>query len=240
VSRPVLELRDLVKHYRVGDGEPIRAVDGVCMSVAAGEFVALYGPSGSGKTTLLELIAGLSPADQGSVLVDGRDVLAMSRREGDEYRLRQLGIIGQPHNLIPGARAIENASLKLWLSNKRGARDTIEPLLERLGLGERMLHRTEQLSMGERQRVLIAMALATDPKLVLADEPTGTLDTQRTREVLALLRELCQERGAAIVLATHDPQAAGFADQVHELRDGRLGEYRPEHVLVPASSLEEL
>jgi putative ABC transport system ATP-binding protein len=240
VSRPVLELRDLVKHYRVGDGEPIRAVDGVCMSVAAGEFVALYGPSGSGKTTLLELIAGLSPADQGSVLVDGHDVLAMSRREGDEYRLRQLGIIGQPHNLIPGARAIENASLKLWLSNKRGARDTIEPLLERLGLGERMLHRTEQLSMGERQRVLIAMALATDPKLVLADEPTGTLDTQRTREVLALLRELCQERGAAIVLATHDPQAAGFADQVHELRDGRLGEYRPEHVLVPASSLEEL
>jgi putative ABC transport system ATP-binding protein len=240
VSRPVLELRDLVKHYRVGDGEPIRAVDGVCMSVAAGEFVALYGPSGSGKTTLLELIAGLSSADHGSVLVDGHDVLSMSRREGDEYRLRRLGIIGQPHNLIPGARAIENASLKLWLSNKRGARDTIEPLLERLGLGERMLHRTEQLSMGERQRVLIAMALATDPKLVLADEPTGTLDTQRTREVLALLRELCQERGAAIVLATHDPQAAGFADQVHELRDGRLGEYRPEHVLVPASSLEEL
>ena len=240
MSRPVLELRDLVKHYRVGDGEPIRAVDGVCMSVAAGEFVALYGPSGSGKTTLLELIAGLSPADHGSVLVDGHDVLAMSRREGDEYRLRQLGIIGQPHNLIPGARAIENASLKLWLSNKRGARDTIEPLLERLGLGERMLHRTEQLSMGERQRVLIAMALATDPKLVLADEPTGTLDTQRTREVLALLRELCQERGAAIVLATHDPQAAGFADQVHELCDGHLGEYRPEHVLVPASSLEEL
>ena len=191
MSKPVLELRDLVKHYRVGDGEPIRAVDGVSMSVAAGEFVALYGPSGSGKTTLLELIAGLCRPDGGAVEVGGRDVLAMSHRESDEYRLRQLGIIGQPHNLIPGARAIENASLKLWLSNKRQARDTIEPLLERLGLGERMLHRTEQLSMGERQRVLIAMALATDPKLVLADEPTGTLDTQRTREVLALLRELC-------------------------------------------------
>jgi putative ABC transport system ATP-binding protein len=236
----VLELRDLVKHYRVGDGEPIRAVDGVSMSVAAGEFVALYGPSGSGKTTLLELIAGLSSPDGGSVLVDGHDVVAMSRKEGDEYRLRRLGIIGQPHNLIPGARAVENASLKLWLTNKRQARDTIEPLLERLGLGERMLHRTEQLSMGERQRVLIAMALATDPKLVLADEPTGTLDTQRTREVLGLLRELCQERGAAIVLATHDPQAAGFADQVHELRDGRLGEYRPDHVLVPVSTPREL
>jgi putative ABC transport system ATP-binding protein len=240
VSLPVLELRDLVKHYHVGDGEPIRAVDGVSMTVAAGEFVALYGPSGSGKTTLLELIAGLSHLDSGTVLVGGRDVSAMSHKEGDEYRLRHLGIIGQPHNLIPGARAIENASLKLWLSNKRQARDIIEPLLERLGLGERMLHRTEQLSMGERQRVLIAMALATDPKLVLADEPTGTLDTQRTREVLGLLRELCQERGAAIVLATHDPQAAEFADQVHELRDGRLKEYKPDHILVPVASPREL
>jgi putative ABC transport system ATP-binding protein len=233
----VLELRDLTKHYKVGDGEPIRAVDGVSMTVAAGEFVALYGPSGSGKTTLLELIAGLQRPDGGTVVLDGRDIFALTRHESDEYRLRQLGIIGQPHNLIPGARAVENASLKLWLSNKREARRTIEPLLERLGLGGRLLHRTEQLSMGERQRVLIAMALATDPKLVLADEPTGTLDTQRTREVLALLRELCRERAAAVVLATHDPQAAAFADQVHELRDGRLCEYRPDHTLEPAGSL---
>jgi putative ABC transport system ATP-binding protein len=234
----VLELRELIKHYRVGDGEPIRAVDGVSMSVAAGEFVALYGPSGSGKTTLLELVAGLQRPDEGAVLLEGRDIFALSRHEIDEYRLRQLGIIGQPHNLIPGARAVENASLKLWLSNKRDARRTIEPLLERLGLGARLLHRTEQLSMGERQRVLIAMALATDPKLVLADEPTGTLDTQRTREVLGLLRELCRERSAAVILATHDPQAAAFADQVHELRDGRLGEYRPDHGHEPAGSLQ--
>ncbi|HUN77489.1 MAG TPA: ABC transporter ATP-binding protein [Solirubrobacteraceae bacterium] len=235
----MLELRDLVKHYTVGDGEPIRAVDGVQMSVAAGEFVALYGPSGSGKTTLLELIAALQRPDRGTVLLDGQDIFAFSQRESDEYRLRQLGIIGQPQNLIPGARAVENASLKLWLTNKRNARRTVEPLLERLGLGGRLLHRTEQLSMGERQRVLIAMALATDPKLVLADEPTGTLDTHRTAEVLGLLRELCRERRAAVVLATHDPQAAAFADQVHELRDGRLQAYEPEHVLVPARSLSE-
>ncbi len=225
----MLELRELVKHYRVGDGEPVRAVDGVSLAVAPGEFVAIYGPSGSGKTTLLELIAGLQRPDGGTVLVDDRDVFALSSRERDEYRLRQLGIIGQPHNLIPGARAIENASLKLWLSNKREARRTVEPLLDRLGLGDRLQHRTEQLSMGERQRVLIAMALATGPKLVLADEPTGTLDTQRTREVLGLLREVCRERRAAVVLATHDPQAVAFADQVHELRDGRLHEYRPDH-----------
>lgn len=235
----MLELRGLRKHYRVGAGDPIRAVDGVSMKVAAGEFVALYGPSGSGKTTLLELIAGLRDPDEGSVLVDGCDIASLSRREQDEYRLRQVGIIGQPHNLIPGARAIQNASLKLLLANARRADRMVEPLLERLGLGDRMRHRTEQLSMGERQRVLIAMALAMDPKLVLADEPTGTLDTQRTREVLSLLRELCVERGTAIVLATHDPQAAGFADQAHELRDGCLCEYQPDHLLIPVGSLRE-
>lgn len=230
----MLELHELVKHYRVGVGEPIHAVDRVSMTVAAGEFVALYGPSGSGKTTLLELIAGLRRPDSGTVRVAGQDIFTLSRRESDEYRLRQVGIIGQPHNLIPGARTIQNASLKLLLANARKANSTIEPLLERLGLAERMGHRTEQLSMGERQRVLIAMALSLDPKLVLADEPTGTLDTQRTREVLALLRELCRERGAVIVLATHDPQAAGFADQVHALRDGRLVQYRPDHPPAPS------
>ncbi len=209
--------------------EPVRAVDGVSMTVLAGEFVALYGPSGSGKTTLLELIAGLRRADGGSVRVAGVDVASMSRREADEYRLRRLGVIGAPHNLLPGARAIDNASLKLWLSSKRGAKQAIAPLLEQLGLSERALHRTEQLSMGERQRVLIARALALEPKLVLADEPTGNLDTQRTLEVLGLLRELCAKRGMALVLATHDPRAATFAHQVHELRDGRLAPYSPEH-----------
>jgi len=233
----VLEVRDLVKHYRIGEDEPIRAVDGVSMTVPAGEFVALYGPSGSGKTTLLELVAGLRRPDSGSVRVAGVEVTSMSRREGDEYRLRQLGVIGAPHNLLPGARAIDNASLKLWLSSKRGAKQAIAPLLEQLGLGERARHRTEQLSMGERQRILIARALALDPKLVLADEPTGNLDTQRTLEVLGLLRDLCEKRGMALVLATHDPRAAAFAHQVYELRDGRLTTYEPEHVGLGDSTL---
>jgi putative ABC transport system ATP-binding protein len=235
----VLELRDLYKSYQVGVGEPIHAVDGVSMKVATREFVALYGPSGSGKTTLLELVAALKVPDRGTVLFDGRDVFALSRKEQDQYRLRDLGIIGHPQSLIPGARAIENAQLKLLLTNPRNPRARVEPLLEELGLAERLHHRTEQLSMGERQRVLIARALATDPKLVLADEPTGSLDTQRTREVLALLRELCRERDAAVLLASHDPQAAAFADQVHELRDGRLEEYRPDHALLTATPLEE-
>jgi putative ABC transport system ATP-binding protein len=219
----MLRVCELLKHYRLGEGEPIRAIDGVSLTVARGEFVALYGPSGSGKTTLLELIAALRTPDSGQVLVDGNDIFSLSQREIDAYRLRELGIIGQPQNLIPGAQAIENASLKLWLSNARKAREQIEPLLERLGLGERLSHRTEQLSMGERQRVLIAQALATEPQLVLADEPTGNLDSVRTTEVLRLLRALCDERGMAMVLATHDPQAAAFADSVYELRDGRLG-----------------
>lgn len=234
----MLELRDLVKHYRVGAGEPIRAVDGVSLNIASGEFVALYGPSGSGKTTLLELIDGTLRPDSGTVLVAGRDVLGMSRREADDYRLRQLGVIGQPHNLIPGARAIENASLKLLLTHgRKQGRPVVEGLLEELGLKDRMWHRTDELSMGERQRVLIAMALVTDPKLVLADEPTGNLDTRLTRQVLGQLRGLCVERGAALLLVTHDPLALGFADRVHELRDGRLRDYRPDNVLVAPGSL---
>jgi putative ABC transport system ATP-binding protein len=237
----VLELRDLHKHYRLDGGDPIRAVDGVSMAVAAGEFAVLYGPSGSGKTTLLDLIAGVQPLDSGTVLVGGRDVFALSRKDGDEYRLRELGIIGQPHNLTPGMRAIESASVKLWLSASRSAdaESMVTPLLEQLGLGERMFHRTEQLSMGERQRVLIARALSTNPKLLLADEPTGSLDTQRTREVLELLRDVCAQRGAGLVLATHDPQAAAFGDQVHELRDGRLQTYEPEEILVEPGSLRQ-
>jgi putative ABC transport system ATP-binding protein len=221
----VLETRDLVKHYAIGEGEPVRAVDGVSLSAARGEFLALYGPSGSGKSTLLNLIAALLEPDSGVVLVNGRDVSALSYKESCEYRLREVGIVGQPSDLLPGARAIQNASLKLWVTHARNAQQRVEPLLIRLGLEERMRHRTEQLSMGERQRVIIAQALATDPNLVLADEPTAYLDTQRGREVLGMLSELCREKGSTVVLATHDPLAAKFADRVYELRDGRIGKY---------------
>ncbi len=231
----MLQLRELVKHYQLGESEPIRAVDGISMNIDRGEFVALYGPSGSGKTTLLELIAGLKEPDSGSVLVDGRDVFAMSRKQAHAYRLHQLGIIGQPHNLIPGAKAIQNASLKLLLGSVRKAQPTIEPLLAQLGLGGRLHHRTEQLSMGERQRVMIALALSAEPQIVIADEPTGSLDSQRTREVLELLRDICHERKIALLLATHDPQASEFADRVDELRDGRLTGGPPEYVIAAAS-----
>ncbi|MGH2874682.1 MAG: ABC transporter ATP-binding protein [Solirubrobacteraceae bacterium] len=225
----MLQTRDLVKHYHLGR-EAVRAVDGVSLSIAAGEFVALYGPSGSGKSTLIDLIAGFQAPDAGTVLVGGRDIARFSEKEHADHLLRVLGIVGQPSELMPAALARENAALKLLRTDPRNATRLIEPLLVELGLGERMTQPTNKLSMGERQRVLIAQALATGPKLVLADEPTGNLDTRRGREVLGLIRDLCRERGTAVLLATHDPQAAAFADRVHELRDGRLGEYDPDEV----------
>ncbi|HMH47775.1 MAG TPA: ABC transporter ATP-binding protein, partial [Solirubrobacteraceae bacterium] len=223
----MLELRELVKHYRVGEGEPIRAVDGVTMSIGTGELLALYGPSGSGKSTLLMLVAALLRPDSGAVLLDGREISALSEEEAARYRLYELGFISQTAELLPGARVIENAALKLWLSDRRGAEERVRPLLERLGLGQRLKHRSEQLSMGERQRLMIALALSMKPRLVLADEPTGSLDTQRSNEVLALLREVCREQQIAVLMVTHDPQATAFADRVLELRDGRLGRYEP-------------
>jgi putative ABC transport system ATP-binding protein len=234
----VLELRELCKSYAVGDAEPVRAIDGLSLSIAAGELVALYGPSGSGKTTLLMLIAAVLRADSGSILVGARDISALSAREAAGYRMHELGFIRQSLDLITGASALDNAAVKLLgkPASVREARHRVAPLLTRLGLGERLEHRAEQLSMGERQRVMIARALSTDPKLVLADEPTGSLDTERGREVLALLQELCRERNMAVLLVTHDPEAAAYADRVHTLRDGRLSKGRAESSIASTSS----
>jgi putative ABC transport system ATP-binding protein len=228
----LLELRDLVKHYPDSSGEPVRAVDGVSLKVEPGEMVALYGPSGSGKTTLLLMVATLLAPTSGQVLIGGRDVSSLSEKEASHFRLSELGFIRQNFDLLPGVTAIDNAVLKLLKSVRwREAHRQIAPLLERLGLGERLEHRAETLSMGERQRVMIARALSTKPRLLLADEPTGSLDTQRGREVLDLLTELCREHQVAVVLVSHDPQAAGYADRVYALRDGKLGEYEPDQWL---------
>jgi putative ABC transport system ATP-binding protein len=232
----MLELRELSKSFVVGDGEPVRAVDRVSLQVARGELVALYGPSGSGKTTLLMLIAALLEPDSGGVIVDGREISALGDDDRARYRLRELGYVDQAFDLLPGATVAQNAAMKLWLmEDARRAEQMVEPLLVRLGLGERLRHRPDELSMGERQRVMIARALSTGPKLVLADEPTGNLDTERSREVLELLSEICRERGAAVLLVTHDPQATVFADRVRALRDGRLVDYEPDHVFAPLS-----
>jgi putative ABC transport system ATP-binding protein len=224
-----VQIRDLVKHYQVGEGEPICAVDGISLTVKAGELVALYGPSGSGKTTLLLLIAALMRPDHGEVIVDGKNVSYLSDEDQSRYRLYDLGLIDQAFDLLPGATALQNAALKRWMIERTGpAEKHVQPLLERLGLKKRLHHNADQLSMGERQRVAIARALSMQPKIVLADEPTGNLDTRRSADVLEVMCELCSEAGAAVVLVTHDPKAARFARRVLTLEDGKISDYEPE------------
>ncbi|MBS1869103.1 MAG: ABC transporter ATP-binding protein [Actinobacteria bacterium] len=222
----MLELRAVSKAFAGPDGETIRAVDRVSLTVAAGELVALYGPSGSGKSTLLFLAAGIAQPDAGAVLFDGHDLASLSRRAAARHRRTELGFVFQSTRLVPGLSAIDNAALKLMAegATRTEARRRVAPLLERLGVVARAEHRATQLSRGERHRVALARALSNDPRLVLADEPTGSLDSQRSQEVLALLAEVCRERAIAVVLVTHDPAGAAVADRVQRLRDGRLTE----------------
>ena len=218
-----LELCGVVKHYPASD-EVVRAVDGVTLAVEPGEIVALYGPSGSGKTTLLLLAAGLIEPDAGAIRFGERDVVALSDDEAADYQRREVGFISQSFDLLPGVPAVENAAVKLLADRVplKQARRSAIPWLERVGLGKRLTHTPEQLSGGERQRVAIARALVNGPRLILADEPTGNLDTRRGEEILNLLAEIARERRASILLVTHDPNAAAIADRVAVLRDGGL------------------
>jgi putative ABC transport system ATP-binding protein len=229
----LLELRDVVKEYRSGD-DRLRILDGVSLTVEPGEFVAVYGPSGSGKSTLLLAAAGSLDLDGGSVAFDGIDISALDDDSSSELLRNDVTMVFQDPYLLGGISAVDNAALALLPSRVRRpeARRRALPLLERVGLGARMGHRPHQLSGGERQRVAIARALVTEPRLVLADEPTGNLDARTAGAVLTLLSELCRERGTAAIVATHDPAAADVADRVHELRDGVLRERVPTHTAV--------
>jgi ABC-type lipoprotein export system ATPase subunit len=219
----VLALEQLVKHYRDAE-ELIAAVDGVTLQVRAGELVAVYGPSGSGKTTLLLLAAGLLAPDAGRVRYRSRDLATLSGAERTQHLRRDLGFIYQQAHLMSGVPAVENAAVKLLADGVplRRARGPAEDWLTRLGLGGRLEHTPEHLSGGERQRVAIARALVSEPRLVLADEPTGNLDSRRAMETLRLLADLARADGVAVLLVTHDPQAATLADRVYALRDGKL------------------
>jgi len=220
-----LELREVVKHYST-DVETIKAVDGVSLTVAGGELVALYGPSGPGKTTLLILAAALSTPDSGSVSFDGRALGDLSERDSALYRRRDVGFVFQAFHLMPHTSALDNATIKLTGDGctLREGRRRAMPWLERVGMAARADYTPEQLSMGERQRIAIARALANEPRLLLADEPTGNLDSKRSREILALMRDICHERSIPVLLVTHDLDAAPFADRVHTLRDGHMAD----------------
>jgi putative ABC transport system ATP-binding protein len=219
----MLELDGVVRHYH-GLGEEVRAVDGVSFALDAGEMLALHGPSGSGKTTLLLLIAALVKPESGVIRFDGREVSAFNEKQASDYLMRDVGFIYQNFHLMPRVSALENAATHLVLAGvgMRQAASLALPWLERVGLGERLNYPPERLSGGERQRVAIARALAGEPKLILADEPTGNLDSVRSRETVQLLHSLARHARAAVLLVTHDLEAAAVADRRMTMRDGRL------------------
>jgi putative ABC transport system ATP-binding protein len=218
-----LVLRDVVKHYPAA-GEEVRAVDGISLTVGAGQLVALYGPSGSGKTTLLQLAGGLLSPDAGAITFCGRDVASMGAKESTLFRRYEVGFVLQQWDLNPAASAEDNASVNLLprgLTLKQ-ANELARPWLERLGLGNRLKQRAELLSMGEQQRVALARALAGKPRLLLTDEPTGNLDAERTIEILELVRDLCHSEQVPGVIVTHDVAALDYVDEVYSLHNGRL------------------
>ncbi len=218
-----MRLENVVKSY--GRGETaVRAVAGVSLAVAPREFVAIVGPSGSGKSTLLHLMAGLDLPDAGQVFVGGKSLQALSDDAVTVLRRRQIGVVFQFFNLLPMLTAEENVALPLVLDGVRlrAARPRARAMLERVGLGHRARHRPDQLSGGEMQRVAIARALVTGPLVLLADEPTGNLDSHTGEEILALVREMAERHGQAVVMVTHDARAAAHAQRVLAMRDGQV------------------
>jgi putative ABC transport system ATP-binding protein len=221
-SGPILSARDLVKVYRRGASE-VRAVDGISLEIHPGEFLAIMGRSGSGKTTLLDLLGCLLRPTSGDLQIDGRSVIGASDGQLAELRQSRIGFVFQEFNLIPTLNAIENVMLPLRYGPRRpdGRRRAME-LLELVGLAERVRHRPAELSGGEQQRVAIARSLVNDPAVVLADEPTGELDSSTSAALLAMLRSLNQERGVTFLIVTHDAGVAGTTDRVVRLQDGRV------------------
>ena len=217
----LLEMDAVVKRYRRG-GEDVVALGGVDLAVEPGELVALVGPSGSGKSTLLQIAGGLDLPDAGRVVVDGRDLAELSMAERARARRRQIGFVFQFFHLLPTLSVAENVELPLLLDRRRNRGARVRGLLERVGIDHRAGHLPAELSGGEMQRAAIARALVGEPELLLADEPTGNLDSATGADVLELLAGVVDEAGTTLVMVTHDEAAAARADRVLHLRDGRL------------------
>lgn len=225
-----VEITHLSKTYGSAE-EPVHALRDVSLSIAAGEFVAVMGASGSGKSTLLHLLAGLDDATSGSVLVEGNDLASMGDRRRTVFRRRRLGVIFQAYNLLPQLTALENVALPVALEGRgeRELREHAEALLREVGLDHRMQHRPAALSGGEQQRVAVARALMNDPALILADEPTGNLDSRNGAAIWRLLSDLVRERGRTLLAVTHEPSGAANADRIILLKDGQIaGEIEPD------------
>ena len=216
----MIRLEDVVKSYRTGEAE-VRALDGVDLTVEEGDFVAIMGPSGSGKSTLMNILGCLDVPTEGRYVLDGVDVSGMSDDELADVRNLKIGLVFQSYNLLPRTTAVANVELPLLYARRRTRRSQALHALDEVGLGERAWHLPNQLSGGQQQRVAIARALVTHPAMILADEPTGNLDTAASHEIAGMLVEL-NESGRTIVLITHEEEIAAFARRVVRLRDGRI------------------
>jgi putative ABC transport system ATP-binding protein len=219
----LLEAKDLKKTYRMGK-VLVPALQGVTFDVAEGEFVAVFGPSGSGKSTLLHVLGGLDKPDEGEVSVDGISFSTLNDNALAEVRLRKIGFVFQFFNLLPRLTALRNVELPLTLADlsEKESIKKAEDMLKLVGLEDRMNHRPSEMSGGEQQRIAIARALINDPKIVLADEPTGNLDTTTGGEIVQLMKRLNKEKRQTFVVVTHDPAIAETADQIIYLRDGMI------------------
>jgi len=221
---PLVAVQCVTKSYGRGS-TAVKALDSVSFEARLGELVQLTGPSGAGKTTLLNLISALDRPDRGEILVAGANVTSLSLAEAARYRNEQVGIVFQSYNLLPQLTALENVLVPM-IPNGRMDRDRALELLDAVGLADRGAHRPAQLSGGEQQRVAIARALANDPVLVLADEPTGNLDDENARNVMALLCRTCRGRGNTLIIVTHDRDIMHTADTVFELRGGIIAKVK--------------
>jgi len=219
----VLETRQVTKSYQMGE-VVVNALSGIEFQVQKGEFVAIMGPSGSGKSTLLHMLGGLDDPTDGEVVLAGRPITNLSDDEVTVVRRRKVGFIFQFYNLVPTLSAAENIALPLLIDGQRvdAHEGKIKSLLEMVGLGDRSDHKPDQMSGGQQQRVAIARAFVNDPEIVLADEPTGNLDSKSGTAILELLRHSCDQLQQTIVMVTHDPRAASYADRVVFLKDGRI------------------
>jgi putative ABC transport system ATP-binding protein len=221
-----IDLRDVVREYRVGD-QAVRALDRISLHLTGGQFVAIVGPSGAGKSTLLHLLGALDTPDAGSIAFDGDEIGRLGDEEQSRFRHHQVGFVFQFFNLLPTLSAWENVAVPMLLDGVRlgRARADAVRLLDRVGLGNRTEHRPAELSGGQMQRVAVARALMMDPALILADEPTGNLDSTTGAAILALLAEVAHEggRGRLVVMVTHNGEAAAATDRVITLQDGRVG-----------------
>jgi lipoprotein-releasing system ATP-binding protein len=225
MSTAVLEARDVQKSFTQGP-VTLEVLQGVMLAVAAGERIAIVGASGSGKTTLLQILGGLDRPTTGHVFVDGQDIHELSEDARGMLRNRALGFVYQFHHLLPEFSALENVAMPLLVRRTAvaEARDKAGEILERVGLTQRLEHRPYQLSGGERQRAAVARALVTQPKIILADEPTGNLDGANAESVFELMLELNRERGTSLVVVTHDMRLANRMDRIYEIQFGRLTE----------------